>query len=115
MDDNGFYNKYLFNNNSYLIKHIVWSTVKNNKNNINLNKVIEKELKNKNINYPKSIPKKYTISKLLRQKSRENRFCNITTNTETIIKINKSTNTEPVKQVDINIGSLSNRLNNYKN
>ena len=49
MNDMGFYNKYILMSNSYQINYLVRKVVKNNKNkcNVNLNKLIEKEIKNK--------------------------------------------------------------------
>ena len=94
MDDIGFYNKYLLLNNSYLVKHIVWSIVKKNKESKNLNKIIDRELEN---------VKKKSFDK--------------ETNTELISKCNKTTNTEIKRTKFLNNenGSLFNRLKNYKN
>lgn len=130
MDDIGFYNKYLLLNNSYLVKHIVWSTVKKNKESKNLNKIIDRELENvknassKNVSKPK-------VSKLLRSSLETKKSFDKETNTELISKCNKQTNTEIINKFDKKTnteiikskvkflsnenGSLFNRIKNYKN
>jgi len=132
MDDIGFYNKYLLMNNSYLVKHIVWDTVKKNKNSKNLNKIIDQELVEKKISKPKpnyeykNISK---VSKLLRNNIIIKNVSDKWINTENIIKIDQSTNTKNVNKLDKTTsteikkynflnnenGSLYNRLKNYKN
>jgi len=130
MDDIGFYNKYLLINNSYLVKHIVWDTVKKNKDNKNLNKIIDEELNKKIINKPKYECKtKPKISKLLRNDIIVKNVSHKITNTDIIYKIDKTTNTGNVDKIDKSTttkikqykffnnenGSLYNRLKNYKN
>ena len=116
MDDIGFYNKYLLLNNSYLIKHIVWNTVKKNKESKNLNKIIDRELEKSKVMHSKTLSKP-KVSKLLRSSLELKKSVDKATNTETISKCNKVTNTEVIKTKFRNNenGSLYNRLKNYKN
>lgn len=130
MNDIGFYNKYLLLNNSYLVKHIVWNTVKKNKESKNINKIIDKELEKSKIKSSTNLSKP-KVSKLLRSSLDLKKFLNKETNTELISECNKATNTEIVNKFDKKTntevikskvkflnnenGSLINRIKNYKN
>ena len=116
MDDIGFYNKYLLLNNSYLVKHIVWNTVKKNKESKNLNKIIDKELEKSKVMHSKTLSKP-KVSKLLRSSFEVKKLVDKSTNTLVINKVDKVTNTEIKRREFLNNenGSLSNRLKNYKN
>lgn len=121
MDDIGFYNKYLLLNNSYLVKHIVWNTVKKNKESKNLNKIIDKELAKTKITQSKNAQcktlSKPKVSNLLRSSFEVKKLVDKTTNTLVVNKVDKDTNTEIKRRKFLNNenASLFNRLKNYKN
>lgn len=100
MSDIGFYNKYLFINNSYLRSYIVRDTVRQYRNCKNINKLIDKKLN--------EIPI-YKIKKKAEQKKVKFNTCNVVDNccnTETFLK----------KDIGINTNSPNkNKLNEVDN
>ena len=67
----GIYNKYIYNNNSYLSLYIIKETYKNNKNKKNLYDIIDLNLKLKTI---KNKAYKLSQIKKLNEKSNDNIF-----------------------------------------
>ena len=117
--DSGYYNKYIFNNNSYLKTHLVNKVLKTHKNdNINLNNMIDKQLekdyfncyyvnnlnKSKLENFNKRV--RFISEPYVKINNTKNIKCEIgintdfikykdtNTNTDFIIHNNKSTNTK---------------------
>jgi len=99
----GIYNKYIFNNNSYLSLHIIKKTFKNNKNSNNLYQLIDDAL-SKSLD----LRNKFNCTSTCKQKKKKVYFKQIyyykdkSTNTDQIILNDKSTN--------INFNSRSNLL-----
>lgn len=83
-DPYGFYNKYIFNNNSYLKTYLVREAVKNNYKKNNLNDLIDNYLRKNYYSYVKNIKKKAN-EKISYKKN----FCNTGVNTE-FLKIIKN-------------------------
>ena len=63
-DPYGYYNKYIFNNNSYLKTYLVRETVKNNYRKKNLNSLIDNNLRKNYYPYVKNIKKTNMVDKI---------------------------------------------------
>ena len=130
----GVYNKYIFNNNSYLSLHIVRETYRNNKKNKNINKLIDFALQKEKIN--QNVKNSIRNIKLKASIKRINFFKRNNKSTNTCIEtFDKATNTSPLeiniedvnyltkimkkniiisKEFNSNNATLSNRLNLLK-
>ena len=118
----GFYNKYIFNNNSYLSLHIIRDTCRNNPHSKNIDILIDDALQKNYMtqrliiikNKVKSKKVKFNISNNIPIK--KNDKCINTGN----IMINQHTNTSPslyykktMNKINSNNASLINRINRY--
>lgn len=107
MSDIGFYNKYLFINNSYLRSYIVRDTVKQYGNCKNINKLIDKKLN--------EIPI-YKIKKKAEQKKVKFNTCNVVDNccnTETFLKKDIGINTNSPNTNSPNTNKINEIGNNH--
>ena len=99
----GIYNKYIFNNNSYLSLHIVRETYRNNKKKKNISNLIDSELQKEQVN--QNIKNSVRNIKLKASIKRTNFFKRNNKSTNTCIeKFDKATNTSPLK---ININDVN--------
>ena len=92
----GFYNRFIYDNNSYLSLHVIRETYRNNKKRKNVNKIIDNELEsvktNQNVkNSLKNIKLKASIKRLNLHKKNDK---SVNTFIETF---DKSTNTYPLE------------------
>ena len=107
-DPYGFYNKYIFNNNSYLKTYLVRKAVKNNYMKKNLNDLIDNYLRKNYYPYVKNIKKKNE------RLSYKDNFCNTGVNTEflRIIK-NKVSNSKKISPNNYDLNKSFN-INNSR-
>lgn len=118
----GFYNKYIFNNNSYMSLHIIRDTCRNNPHSKNIDILIDDALQKNYMtqrlviikNKVKSKKVKFNISDNI--PIRKNDKCINTGN----MMINQHTNTSPslyykktMNKINSNNASLINRINKY--
>ena len=99
----GFYNRFIYDNNSYLSLHVIRETYKNNKKRKNVNKIIVDELeKVKTYQNIKKSVKNIKLKALIKRINFNNQ--NDKSVNTIIEKIDKSTNTYPL---EINIENVN--------
>ena len=99
-DPYGYYNKYIFNNNSYLKTYLVRETVKNNYRKKNLNSLIDNNLRKNYYPYVKNIKKTNMVDKIdisnIKKIVYKDNYCNTEVNTDFLRiikdKVSKSKN-----------------------
>lgn len=118
----GFYNKYIFNNNSYLSLHIIRDTCRNNPDSKNIDILIDDALQKNYMTQRLVIIKKKVQNKKVRFNisddipiRKNDKFTNTGIN-----MINQHTNTsptlyykKPMNKINSNNASLINRINKY--